>query len=133
VPSVIIGGMDDHAAAAMNEPTTDDLASVLAIVIASSRTAEDIRDHTGAVSDKLQAAIAQLVERDIIRKVGGHYYHASQSLCAGPCSRGGRLMRGYEVVINPQTLRWMCAACWDAKPEPDQNAALDGERAAGED
>jgi hypothetical protein len=94
--------------------TVDDLASVLANVIASTRSAEDIRDHTGVVWEDVEAAVAHLLQRNVIRDVGGKRYHATQALCAGPCSRGGRTLGGQEVVVNAQTLGWMCAACWDA-------------------
>jgi hypothetical protein len=98
-------------------PTADQLASVLAAVISSDRTAEEIRDHTGVLREDVVGAITGLLQRNVIRGMGGERYHASQSLCAGPCSRGGREMRGQEVVINAQTLRWMCAPCWDGEVE----------------
>jgi len=113
---------------AATEPNPDDLATVLASVIASNRTAEEIRDHTGVVWVHVNVAIAHLEHRGIIRKTVGEHYHASQALCAGPCSRGGRDVYGQEVVINPKTLRWMCAACWDAGVEPNRNDAPSGAR-----
>lgn len=100
-----------------SQPSADDLASVVAIVIGSIRTAEDIRDHTGVVWDDVLASIAYLSERGVVRDVGSGQYHVSQILCAGPCSRGGTDVRGEEVVINPMTFRWMCGACWDANEE----------------
>jgi hypothetical protein len=106
---------------AMSAPTDDSLASVLAAVIASDRTAEEIRDHIGVVLDDVTASIAQLYQRGVIRDTGRGRYHAAQSLCAGPCSRGGRTMLGQEVVINTQTLRWMCATCWDATVGPNRS------------
>jgi hypothetical protein len=106
---------------AMSDPTTDSLASALAAVIASDRTAEEIRDHIGVAQDDVTASIAQLFQRGMIRDTGGGRYHAAQSLCAGPCSRGGRTLRGQEVVINTQTLRWMCATCWDATVGPNRS------------
>ncbi len=99
-------------------PSADDLASVVAIVIGSNRTAEDIRDHTGVVWDDVLASIVYLAERGVVREVGSGQYRVSQKLCAGPCSRGGTDVRGEEVVINPTTFRWMCGACWDANDEP---------------
>jgi len=105
------------SSAAASPLTTDDLAAVLAAMIASDRTAEGIRDHTGVVRDDVTVAIAQLCQRGLIRDIGGGRYHAAQALCAGPCSRGGQAVRGQEVVINAQTLRWMCATCWDADVE----------------
>jgi len=112
----------------MNQPNVDDLASVLASVIASSRNAEDIRNHTGLAGDGVLAIVTTLSARYLIRDVGGGLYHATQTLCAGPCSRGGRSKRGHVVVINPVTLRWMCADCWDATTEPPQEAAASGDR-----
>jgi len=106
----------------MTQPTTDDLASVLAVVIASTRTVEGILDHTGVARADGVAAIAHLRQRDIIRDVGGENYHAAQTLCAGPCSRAGRAIGGHEVVINPQTFRWMCATCWDAGATPHRSS-----------
>ena len=100
----------------------DVLASILAIVIASNRTAEEIRDNTGVTADDIEPAIAYLQSRNRITAIGARHYHATQSLCAGSCSRGGRLMRGEEVVINPQTLRWMCAECWDGPDEPPRDS-----------
>jgi hypothetical protein len=100
-----------------SQPGADDLASVVATVIGSNRTAEDIRDHTGVVWNDVLSSIAYLSERGVVRDVGSGLYHVSQKLCAGPCSRGGTDVRGEEVVINPTTFRWMCGACWDANEE----------------
>ena len=97
-------------------PTADQLASVVASVIGSSRTADDIRDHSGVSGDQVGAAITYLREREVIREVASGHYHVSQSLCAGTCSRGGRAVRGEDVVINMQTLGWMCADCRYSRP-----------------
>jgi hypothetical protein len=99
----------------MTQPDANDLASVLATVISSDRTSEEILDGTGVVSDDVQPAIAHLLQRDIIRSVSGSHYHASQTRCAGPCTRDGRAIRGQEVVIDSKTLRWTCADCWDGR------------------
>jgi hypothetical protein len=133
MPSAIIGRMNFEGDAGMTPPGTDALASVLAVVIASNRTAEEIRDHTGVVWDDVNAGIAYLKQRGIIRSIGGEHYHASQILCAGPCSRGGRDLGGQEVVINPKTLRWMCAACWDAEALPNRSVAPSGDRTGEEE
>jgi hypothetical protein len=97
------------------EPTTDDLASVLALVIVSDLNAEQIRERTGISSDGAEAAIARLQDRDIVRDSGGGYFQASQVSCAGSCLRKGHELRGQEVVIDAKSFRWSCAACWDAE------------------
>jgi hypothetical protein len=99
----------------MSSPTTDDLASVLAAVISSDRVVESLREKTGLPGETVQAVIADLMQRGLLRGMGDGRYHVSQSLCAGPCSRGGRGLQGQEVVVNTRTLRWTCAACWDAE------------------
>jgi hypothetical protein len=96
------------------EQSTDDLASLVAIVIGSTRSSEEMRDNTGVVWDDVIAGVEHLKQRGVLREVGVGQYHVAQSLCAGPCSRGGSDVRGQEVVINPNTFRWMCAVCWDA-------------------
>jgi hypothetical protein len=106
------------AALVNDEWSPDVLASLLAAVIASNRTAEELRDMTGIAADEIEPAITYLRDKNRITGIGAQHYHASQALCAGPCSRGGRLMRGEEVVINPKTFRWMCAECWDATAKP---------------
>jgi hypothetical protein len=109
----------------MSAPTSDDLASVLASVISTDRTTEDILERTGIASETAAAAIAELMRRRLLRQLGGGRYHVTQSLCAGACSRGGRGLLGHEVVINRQTLRWMCSSCWDASEHPRPNGADD--------
>jgi len=113
--------MERQEPRAVDSSNTDDLAAVLAAVIASTRSDEDICDHTGLALDTVQAAIADLVQRDIIGTVYGGYCQASQARCAGPCSRAGREMRGKEVVVDAQTLGWACADCWDAGVEPEHS------------
>lgn len=98
-------------------PDTDVLATVLALVIASNRNAEQICEETGFEWDDVQAAIASLTQRGVIRNIGFEHYHASQTRCAGSCLRDGREVRGQEVVINPQTFRWTCADCSEAVVE----------------
>lgn len=106
----------------------DDLASILAVVISSTRTAEEIRDGTGVVSDDVQPAVAHLARRGIIRDIGDGHYHASQTSCAGSCERKGSDVRGQEVVIAARTLRWTCAACWDAEVERNRSIASSGDK-----
>ena len=101
----------------MSAPTTDDLGSVLASVISSDRDAESIRAHTDLPWESVQAAIADLLQQGLVHGTGEGRYHVTQSLCAGPCSRGGRGLQGQEVVINTRTMRWTCAACWDASAD----------------
>ena len=121
--------------AAENQLSTDVLASVLASVISSNRTEESIRDHTGVLRDDVSNAIAHLCERSVIRDIGfghnfdpvGRHYHASQTACAGPCSRGGRELRGQEVVINPETLTWVCADCREPGAGSSRDAAPSGD------
>jgi len=107
----------------MGSPTTDDLASVVAIVIASDRDAENIGEETGIPLETVQVAIAELLRRGLLRGRGDGLFHATQSLCVGPCSRGGSGMLGQEVVINATTLRWMCAVCWAGHEDPKGSAA----------
>ena len=102
----------------MTSPTTDDLSSVLASVISSDRDAESICVHTELPPETVQAAIADLMQRGLVKGMGEGRYHASQLLCAGPCSRGGSGLQGQEVVINRRTLRWTCATCWDTGKHP---------------
>jgi hypothetical protein len=101
----------------MSFPTTDELGSVIAAVISSDRDAESIRTHTGLPWETVHASIADLLGRGLLRRLGQGRYHVTQSLCAGHCSRGGRGMEGQEVVINPRSLRWTCASCWDASEQ----------------
>ena len=98
----------------MNDLSKDDLASLVAIVIGSTRSAEDIRDHTGVAWDDVQAGIAYLTQRGVVREVATGQYHVVQRLCAGPCSRGGSGVIGEPVLINSNTFRWICASCWNA-------------------
>jgi hypothetical protein len=129
VRSATISRIDDvEGAAAATLPSTDELASVLASLIGSSRTAEDIRDHSGVAWDSVKAAIACLSEREIIYEIVAGYYHARQGLCAGPCSRGGSDVRGQAVVVNAKTLRWMCETCWNVGAEPNRSIAPSGDR-----
>ena|SRR5689334_2746956 len=98
----------------MSAPTPDELGSVLASVISSDRDAESIRGYTDLPWETVLAAITDLKDRGVLHGTGEGRYHVTQSLCAGPCSRGGRGLQGQEVVINTRTMRWTCAACWDA-------------------
>jgi hypothetical protein len=98
----------------------DDIASVLASVIASNRTAEDVRDGTGVLVEHIQPAITLLTRMKIIREVERGRFHACQARCAGQCRRTGEDVRGQEVVINGESLRWTCVACWDAAHQKDE-------------
>ena len=100
------------------QPDTDTLATVLASVIASERSAEEIRAHTELPWDDVQAAVTNLSLRYIIRNPDGElHYRATQSTCSGWCLREGREMHGQEVVIDPQPLRWFCPDCWEERVE----------------
>ncbi len=99
----------------MNKPDSDTLASVLASVIGSDRSREEIQRYTGLAADAVDGAVRHLANMRLIQAFDGRRYHATQGVCAGPCSRGGRTVRGTEVVISSTTLRWMCAPCWDGR------------------
>jgi hypothetical protein len=101
----------------------DDLASVLASVISSVRTAEEIRDGTGVLVDDVQPAIALLKRLKVISEVELGRFHATQLRCAGVCRRVGEDVRREEVVINRSAFRWTCAACWQAARETDGEQA----------
>ena len=111
---------------AMTQQDTDDLATVLALVIVSEFNAEEIRDRTGMGRDNVVAAIEHLRERDLIRDSGREYYRVSQSSCAGSCTLKGHEMRGQEVVIDAKTLAWSCAACWDTEVERKRASMCEG-------
>ena len=95
-------------------PDADDLATVLALVVASTRTAEEIRDNSGVPWTDVQASIMYLRGQKVIRDIGGARYHAAQTICAGFCGRRGRDLGGQPIVIDPKTLTWACEPCWVA-------------------
>jgi hypothetical protein len=99
------------------EPSVDDLASVLALVIVSDLNAEQVRERTGMPANGAESALARLVDSEIIFDSGGAYFRASQVECAGSCSRQGHQLRGQEVVIDPNSFSWSCAVCWDEELE----------------
>ena len=118
-----------EAPVATPEPTADELASVLALVIVSDLDTDQIRERTGMPSDGAAAAIAQLRERDIVRDSGGGYFQAAQVSCAGSCLRAGHELRGQEIVISAKSFRWSCAPCWDAEVEGHRRLDRSGDGA----
>jgi hypothetical protein len=97
------------------EPTVDDLASVVALVVASDQSQEQICSRTGMGASHASAALSILLTRNVIFDSGGGYYQGRQGSCAGSCARKGHELRGQEIVIDAQRLTWWCAPCWDAK------------------
>ncbi len=101
----------------MPEPEIDTVAEVIASVIASARSAEEIGIHTGLPTEAVDAAVARLTRENLIHSADGQGYQATQSRCSGRCFRSGRGFKGKPVVIDSKTLLWMCAGCWETRPE----------------
>lgn len=95
--------------------TVSDRALVLSLVIAGSQNEDEIREWTGLPWDRVDLTLADLARRDIVR-LGGDHYLARQRDCAH-CSRPGFEMEGERVYIDPESLRWLCADCWDSEIE----------------
>jgi hypothetical protein len=102
----------------------DRLASILASVIASNRTRAEISAETELPEDQVDAAVNRLLADKLLVTLNGQHFHVAQPVCAGPCSRAGRSLRGHEVVINPSNFRWMCAPCWGADTAENLAAAM---------
>lgn len=98
----------------MQTSASGDRLSVLAVIVATALTAEQVRDRTDLPSDRVESALAYLRRQHIARDVGGGRFRSCQLDCAG-CSRTGRTTRGQNVHIDPKTFRWFCNPCWDAR------------------
>jgi hypothetical protein len=95
------------------EPTDDDLATILALVVVSDHDLGMIGQRTPFSPELTGAAVAELDRLGVIAHAGGGFWTASQSSCPGTCWRGGHELRGQEIVITPPTFQWWCAQCWD--------------------
>lgn len=98
----------------MQTSASGDGLSVLAVIVATALSAEQVRDRTGLPSDRVESALAYLRREHFARNVGGGRFRSCQLDCAG-CSRSGRTTREQSVQIDPKTFRWFCNACWDAR------------------
>lgn len=90
-----------------SSPSIDDLADVLVAVITTDRSARQIRDDTGLSWERTQRAVGRLATRDVIRNMGAGDYRARQRRC--PRCDG---LRPDSVVVDPETLAWLCSKCW---------------------
>lgn len=108
--------LDPRKRDAVLNPDNDELASVLAAIIASAKPPEQIRDSTGLPWETVMAAIQELRGREMIRDIFGHQL-THQRLCAGSCMRDGHYLRGHAVVFAPESMRWFCEECWKAEAE----------------
>ena len=110
------------------EPTDDDLASVLALVVVSDHDIRMIVERTGMLYDVATAAMNELGRRNVVTDAGGDFFKATQLSCPGPCGRGGHELRGQEIVITPPRFEWTCAACHDGRWTPPTEDAATPER-----
>jgi hypothetical protein len=97
------------------EPTDDELATILALVVVSDHDVAMIEQRTRFSNETASAAVAELDRRGVVADAGGGFYKASQGSCPGTCGRGGHELRGQEIVITPPSFEWWCAPCWDAE------------------
>jgi hypothetical protein len=97
------------------EPTDDDLATILALVVVSDHDLGMIMQRTHLATDLATAAVAELDRRRIVTDAGGGFYKAAQASCPGTCWRGGHELSGQEIVITPPGFEWWCAPCWEAE------------------
>lgn len=95
------------------EPTDDELATVLALVIVSDHDVRMVVERTGFPPDLATAAVNELGRRNVVTDAGGDFFKATQASCPGPCGRGGHELHGHEIVISPPHFEWQCAACRD--------------------
>jgi hypothetical protein len=95
------------------EPTDDDLATILALVVVSDHDLGMIGQRTQLPPEAATAAVDELERLGAIADAGGGFYKATQGSCPGTCWRGGHELRGQEIVITPPGFEWWCAQCWD--------------------
>ena len=97
------------------EPTDDDLATILALVVVSDHDLGMIEQRTRFSRELASAAVGELDRLGVVADAGGGFYKAAQGSCPGNCSRGGHELRGQEIVITPPGFEWWCGQCWDAE------------------
>jgi hypothetical protein len=102
------------------EPTEEELASVIAIVLVSDSDEAELSRRFATNAGRTQLLVRRLLEREVIRDSGGGFYQSRQLVCAGECERRGDLLRGQEVVIQRSNLAWWCAACWSSHSNEDR-------------
>jgi len=95
------------------EPTDDELATILALVVVSDHDIRMMIDRTHFPDELAAAALEELERMGVIDDAGVRFYKASQGSCPGTCWRGGHELRGQEIVITPPGFEWWCAQCWD--------------------
>jgi len=101
------------------EPTVDELASVIAIVLVSDNDETELAKRLGTTEARIRLLVQRLLERGTLRDSGVEFYRSAQLVCAGSCERRGNLLRGQEVVIHRATLAWWCASCWSSRSLQD--------------
>jgi hypothetical protein len=98
------------------EPTDDEFASMIAIVLVSDTNETELAGRLGTTQARTRLIVQRLLERGTMRDSGGGYYQSGQLVCAGSCERRGDLLLGQEVVIDRATLAWWCGPCWSSRP-----------------
>jgi hypothetical protein len=106
----------DSPAPVEPEPTAEELASVIAIVLVSDTDETELSRRLATNAARTQLLIGRLRQREVIRDSGGGFFQSSQLVCAGACERRGDLFRGEAVVIQRSNLAWWCAPCWSSRP-----------------
>ena len=102
-------------------PSYDELALVISCSI-TERTPRRIHELCGLSWARTESALEHLCRRRVLRDRGDGRVATRQRTCAGACDRRPRQLGG--VYVDPETLRWFCAACWDA--DVDRVAAIVG-------
>lgn len=96
------------------EPTVQELASIVAIVLVSDHTVSELAERLKMTPSETELAIERLLDDRTIADSGGGFYQSSQGTCAGRCGREGHTLRGQEVVIDSRSLAWWCSPCREA-------------------
>ena len=103
-------------------PSYDELALVITCSI-TERTPRRIHESVRAVLGRGRSRRSSTCcRRRVLRDRGGGRVATRQRTCGGACERRPRELGG--VYVDPETLRWFCAACWDA--DVDRVAAIVG-------
>jgi len=106
------------------EPSDEDLATIVALVVVSDHDIRSVVDRTGMHPDLATAAVTELGRRNVVTDAGGPFFKATQVSCPGACGRGGHELRGQEIVITPPRFEWVCADCRDGRwPPKTEDAA----------